>query len=71
KDKELEDKIVLLRLRGELDFEIKVPLHIKQNSLQIPSMLIQPYVENAVKHGLFHKLQTIFKFISVQLVSSF
>lgn len=26
-----------------------------QNKIQLPAMFIQPYIENAIKHGLFHK----------------
>lgn len=27
----------------------------QQTEIQIPAMFIQPYIENAIKHGLFHK----------------
>lgn len=28
---------------------------IEQSSISIPAMLIQPYIENSLKHGLLHK----------------
>lgn len=60
----LEDEIASLKLYLELEkmrfqsdfeFEIVVDKQMDVQSLSIPSMLIQPYVENAVKHGLLHK----------------
>ncbi|MBR9920851.1 MAG: hypothetical protein GYB31_08425 [Bacteroidetes bacterium] len=48
-------KLEKMRLYGELDYDIEVAPKIRPENLRIPSMVIQPYVENAVKHGLFHK----------------
>ncbi|MGY5351463.1 ATP-binding protein [Wenyingzhuangia sp. IMCC45533] len=42
-----------LRFRNQFSYQIlgaKALLHIK-----IPTMIIQPFVENAIKHGLLHK----------------
>lgn len=57
----LHDEIGFLRLYMQLEglrfddsfqYEISVDPAIPLNATQIPSMLIQPYVENAVHHGL-------------------
>ena len=45
---ELED----MRFENQFEYEIHVDKTIDNNLTQIPSMLIQPYVENAVKHGM-------------------
>jgi len=58
----LSDEIVALQLYLELeemrfqdDFEFKLNVNVDDvDSIFIPSMLIQPYIENAVKHGLLH-----------------
>jgi ligand-binding sensor domain-containing protein len=44
-----------LRLDGKFDYQIDIDtgIHIKQ--AQIPPMILQPYVENAIWHGLMHK----------------
>jgi LytS/YehU family sensor histidine kinase len=43
-----------MRFEEEFEYEINTS-KITSDMLIIPSMLIQPYVENSVKHGLLHK----------------
>lgn len=40
-----------MRLMEDFDFEIKVDPSIDVEMVRIPPMLVQPYVENAIKHG--------------------
>jgi LytS/YehU family sensor histidine kinase len=44
-----------LRFEEKLKYEIVVAQNIDVEMIHIPSMLIQPYIENAIKHGLLHK----------------
>jgi len=44
-----------LRFANRFAYEIKVAPDIDISSILIPPMLIQPYVENAIWHGLMHK----------------
>ena len=52
----LENYVALeqLRLEHTFDFVLQVDEELLLDSLEIPSMLIQPYVENAILHGLKH-----------------
>jgi len=57
----LEEEISILELYLEMeklrfgdDFKFEI-INKADSHLQIPSMIIQPYVENALKHGLLHK----------------
>ncbi|QIE59833.1 tetratricopeptide repeat protein [Rasiella rasia] len=44
-----------LRFEETLMFTIEVSEEINKEITRIPTMLIQPYIENALKHGLLHK----------------
>lgn len=39
----------------DLEYTVEVDKSIDLFKTQIPSMIIQPYVENSIKHGLYHK----------------
>jgi len=49
---EIED----LRFENQFDYEIKVDEDLDLNSIYLPPLILQPYVENAIWHGLMHKL---------------
>lgn len=40
--------------KNKFTYAIKVAEDIYQEELEIPTMLIQPYVENAIIHGISH-----------------
>lgn len=44
-----------LRFGAEMRYEIECPADVDADRIFIPSMIIQPFVENAIKHGLLHK----------------
>jgi hypothetical protein len=44
-----------MRFKEKLKFEITVSNDIDQRYVKIPPLLLQPYVENAIWHGLMHK----------------
>jgi ligand-binding sensor domain-containing protein len=59
-EKELETLKIYIELESMLlDGEFKLELDIEDqldiSSIQIPALLLQPYVENAFKHGLRHR----------------
>lgn len=43
------------RFEEDFEYQILVDKSIDAENIKIPTMLLQPYVENAVKHGLLHK----------------
>jgi hypothetical protein len=52
----LELYLALEKLRFEdLDYRVELPSNLAIYEINIPAMLIQPYLENALKHGLLHK----------------
>ena len=44
-----------MRFKQKVQFSINVSPEIDQRYLRIPPLLLQPYVENAIWHGLMHK----------------
>jgi sensor histidine kinase YesM len=48
-------EIEKLRFEEKLNYTIQVDAMIEEEEQTVPSMLLQPLVENAVNHGIFHK----------------
>jgi tetratricopeptide (TPR) repeat protein len=44
-----------MRFRGKVNFQINTAQNVDKDSIQIPPLLLQPFVENAIWHGLMHK----------------
>ncbi|WP_156169138.1 sensor histidine kinase [Kordia jejudonensis] len=45
-----------VRFEEELTYEVSVAENLALETIKIPSLFIQPYIENAIKHGLHHKI---------------
>lgn len=52
---QLYTKLEHFRFQDKFDYTINVASEVKVNEFQIPPMLLQPYIENAVWHGLRYK----------------
>lgn len=48
-------EIEKLRFENKLEYNITVDDFIDDDESEVPSMILQPIVENAVNHGIFHK----------------
>lgn len=57
-----------VRFGDDFEYNLTVDPQIDSTKLSVPSLLIQPYVENAVKHGLLHRKGQ--KQLSVSLTTS-
>jgi LytS/YehU family sensor histidine kinase len=44
-----------MRFRDQFAYEIRIDSQVDLTSVRIPPFLIQPYVENAIGHGLLHR----------------
>ena len=53
----LETYLSLEKMRFEESFTYKIDIEnsLEQENIYLPPMLLQPFVENAIKHGLLHK----------------
>jgi PAS domain S-box-containing protein len=45
----------LLRFENKFEYQVNVQPGVDAESIEVPSLLIQPYVENAILHGLYNK----------------
>lgn len=48
-------EIEKLRLGDHLRFQVFIDSGILERGVQIPAFIIQPLIENAIRHGIFHK----------------
>lgn len=55
-----------MRFQEALHWQINVNDTLDAEEIYIPSMLIQPYIENALKHGLLHKEE---KYLTIDFLS--
>ncbi|MDR3680323.1 MAG: histidine kinase [Flavipsychrobacter sp.] len=55
------------RFKDKFDYTITTDANIDTATIKIPSLLLQPIVENAINHGLFHKEDKGHLSISFQL----
>jgi PAS domain S-box-containing protein len=44
-----------MRFENKFDFEVHLDEALDLDTIEIPSLLVQPYVENAILHGLYNK----------------
>lgn len=65
---EFDEELALLKkyleleeLRFQENFEYEIIGEHEIGAIKIPSMIIQPFIENAIKHGLLHKIDGIKK----------
>ncbi|CAL2076850.1 Histidine kinase [Tenacibaculum sp. 190524A02b] len=57
----LKKYLELEKLRFQNNFEYKISGIENITDIKIPSMIIQPFIENAIKHGLLHKTDGVKK----------
>ena len=44
-----------MRFSDDFNYELHIGSNVDGDMVKIPPMIVQPYVENAIKHGLLHK----------------
>jgi LytS/YehU family sensor histidine kinase len=44
-----------LRFKNKMNYSIKVDQSLSQDRIPIPAMILQPYIENSIRHGIRHK----------------
>ncbi|MFZ4401323.1 MAG: ligand-binding sensor domain-containing protein [Bacteroidales bacterium] len=60
-----------LRYDNIFNYQIDVDTEIEEEFLAIPPMIIQPYIENAIIHGLIHKKHAGELLIKLKLVDNY
>jgi len=55
-----------LRFRDKLDYRIELSEQVNTKLIEVPAMIMQPYVENAIWHGIKPKTDTGFLKISIE-----
>jgi hypothetical protein len=57
-----------LRFKEPFEFKLYVDKQLKNDEISIPTMLVQPYVENAIWHGLMPRQKECELFLSFEIV---
>lgn len=57
----LKKYLELEKLRFKEDFKYNIIVDNQMNKVKIPAMIIQPFIENSIKHGLLHKVNGVKK----------
>ncbi|WP_026754623.1 histidine kinase [Sediminibacter sp. Hel_I_10] len=63
---ELYTKLEHFRFKDKFDYDIVIDDRVSIGAYQIPPMLLQPYIENAVWHGLRYKKEKGFLRIAIE-----
>lgn len=64
---ELYLELEAMRFEENFSYTLTVSPQLRTDEIKIPAMIIQPYIENAIKHGLLHKRNN--RKLSVSFVS--
>lgn len=59
-----------MRFADRMSYRIKVKDDIEEDLIGVPAMIVQPYLENAIEHGLRSKKTVFYPFISYPLMNS-
>ena len=65
---ELYMQMEALRFKGKFRYAIHIAEEIDVEGIDVPPMLIQPYIENAIWHGLMHKKDKEAGLVSLSLL---
>lgn len=69
--KRLELYLSLEKMRFNFDYTVDVAQNINKNTTEIPSMLVQPFIENAIWHGILpSKRQGVIKIFFLQNIDN-
>ena len=59
-----------LRFKENFEYSFNVDKNINLNTVKLPTMLLQPIVENAINHGVFNKIDNGKVTININLISN-
>jgi ligand-binding sensor domain-containing protein len=62
-------EIEKLRFNDKFEYKIIIDPEIDESFIEIPPMILQPYVENAIIHGLMHKSEVGHLLIELKLIN--
>lgn len=48
-------ELEMMRFKDKLTYEMTIASSVDEQYLEVPPLLLQPYIENAIWHGLMHK----------------